>query len=157
MFWSAGCSFLKIKSSPVSWASFKEVYEKVIAIFDLKNYFNLFFSSIFGHQHLDPEPDPDSLEMLDPDSMNSRSASLDLHVFEVKVNIGLDSGQEWRCWRQQADSTSSWTGTAHSSQTREDFRWWVCFPQHIFAVLGIRIPIRRIRMFLACRIQIRIH
>jgi hypothetical protein len=43
----------------------------------------------------------------DPDLMNSRSATLDLHVFAVKVNISLDLGQEWRCWRQQADYTSS--------------------------------------------------
>ncbi len=34
----------------------------------LKN-FCCFFSSVFGHQNLDPDPYPDSLEMLDPDSM----------------------------------------------------------------------------------------
>ncbi len=53
---SAGCSLLKLKASPVPWASFMEAWDKNIAIFDLKKLFlAVNFCSFLVNKTLDPD------------------------------------------------------------------------------------------------------
>ncbi len=71
-FYSAGFSLLRAKGfsccldlSKLQFLIKRDIYEKIQLYF---------LSSVFDHQKpgsgLDPNPDPDSLEMLDPDSIN---------------------------------------------------------------------------------------
>ena len=63
--------FRGLKASPVAWAS-------IAILIKNNNFFQLYISPQFlVIKTLNPEPDPDSLEMLDPDSMDPDPDSMD--------------------------------------------------------------------------------
>jgi hypothetical protein len=54
----------------LAWTTFKEAKGQVNCNFSSKKekkFSAVFFFSTFNHKYPGPEPDPDSLEMLDPD------------------------------------------------------------------------------------------